>query len=44
MHKVLQASNSVDCLIIDNFKNKIEEKLFYFNFKSIKTTRQLFTN
>ncbi len=34
--KVLQELNSVDCLIIDNFKNKIEEKLFYSILNQLK--------
>ena len=27
--KIIEDLNNIDCLIIDNFKNNIEEKLFY---------------
>ena len=29
MNEIVDQLNSLDCLIIENFKNNIEEKLFY---------------
>ena len=41
---IIQDLNNIECLIIDNFNNNIEEKLFLFHFKSIKTIRKLYFN
>ena len=38
---LIQELNNIDCLIIDNFDNNLEEKIILFSFKSFKTIRKI---
>ena len=42
--KIVQDLNTIDCLIIDSFKNNIDEKLFYSILNQSKQLEKIYIN